>query len=143
MSFFRIVEDSARTFQSTSSEEDVVSALVLDMQPHPLWRFNPRPPKRTLCLVRTILYGFFAMFQSTSSEEDVVSYLGAGTRTAQYCFNPRPPKRALCLYNQPCSLCRHGRFNPRPPKRTLCPPCLSALQLSHKFQSTSSEEDVV
>ena len=83
-------------FQSTSSEEDVVSILCARLL-HPLTRFNPRPPKRTLCLIdtqylfgsihvsihvlrrgRCVLFGSslfvgFTSFQSTSSEEDVVS----------------------------------------------------------------------
>ena len=58
-------------FQSTSSEEDVVSCLqsVFDQV---YYGFNPRPPKRTLC---------------QKHRRDVKSCR---------CFNPRPPKRTLC-----------------------------------------------
>ena len=59
-------------FQSTSSEEDVVSKPVLRLLPHQEG-FNPRPPKRTLCQAPWIATCGFAKFQSTSSEEDVVS----------------------------------------------------------------------
>ena len=40
---------TAKPFQSTSSEEDVVSqdiGIIRDI----ISSFNPRPPKRTLCL---------------------------------------------------------------------------------------------
>ena len=61
-----------KTFQSTSSEEDVVSGRrgLLDSI---LRGFNPRPPKRTLCLCNVINDVGSVWFQSTSSEEDVVS----------------------------------------------------------------------
>ena len=86
----------SKVFQSTSSEEDVVSCELVP----PDLRckcFNPRPPKRTLCL-NPVLYAvptrlvsihvlrrgrcvldrykridYNGAFQSTSSEEDVVS----------------------------------------------------------------------
>ena len=105
-------------FQSTSSEEDVVSHQVV-MQPACLLNgFNPRPPKRTLCRglpCRTAA----TTFQSTSSEEDVVSIITYANKYHEPCFNPRPPKRTLCL----CLKCN------KPNKPV--------------FQSTSSEEDVV
>ena len=60
-------------FQSTSSEEDVVSGIsgvtIGDLSKS----FNPRPPKRTLCLDKASRLMLYFMFQSTSSEEDVVS----------------------------------------------------------------------
>ena len=83
-------------FQSTSSEEDVVSNcastppyVFIGFNPRPpkrtlcreadgfQWdgtkRFNPRPPKRTLCPDEDIVISSAYVFQSTSSEEDVVS----------------------------------------------------------------------
>ena len=70
-----VIDDSASAilFQSTSSEEDVVSqnpirCICL------IQGFNPRPPKRTLCLLLSpCMFGI------------------------KDCFNPRPPKRTLCL----------------------------------------------
>ena len=131
-------------FQSTSSEEDVVSFYHRHVYIFRLC-FNPRPPKRTLCLWlhgdvdienvkvsihvlrrgRCVLFTglpfmSLTMFQSTSSEEDVVSQ----TRLLFYhhlgCFNPRPPKRTLCLNADGEIEVELNSFNPRPPKRTLC-----------------------
>ena len=59
-------------FQSTSSEEDVVSGCKI-IHVWQLYGFNPRPPKRTLCLDKDTFDPLISMFQSTSSEEDVVS----------------------------------------------------------------------
>ena len=60
-------------FQSTSSEEDVVSVAKVGVS-HALRGFNPRPPKRTLCHSTKSFKAFHtSLFQSTSSEEDVVS----------------------------------------------------------------------
>ena len=59
-------------FQSTSSEEDVVSRIRWTIMSATA-RFNPRPPKRTLCPHVTLDMYAASMFQSTSSEEDVVS----------------------------------------------------------------------
>ena len=59
-------------------------------------RFNPRPPKRTLCRI-----------------DGIVGSL------ADLSFNPRPPKRTLCLEIYNGTYVKRG-FNPRPPKRTLC-----------------------
>ena len=132
-------------FQSTSSEEDVVSFFcdwIVDFNtgfnPRPPKRtlcpyhlfvtftypsgFNPRPPKRTLCLT-DYLSGFQDQlkFQSTSSEEDVVSYVDIDTCIYNVSFNPRPPKRTLCRYTCRIVCVRNTPcFNPRPPKRTLC-----------------------
>ena len=105
-------------FQSTSSEEDVVSSILALRCRQLSSCFNPRPPKRTLCLDTGCHY------------------------TLLIRFNPRPPKRTLCrglLRDRPqdCS------FNPRPPKRTLCLLRAASVLLNSLFQSTSSEEDVV
>ena len=60
-------------FQSTSSEEDVVS--VFPSACIVIWKgFNPRPPKRTLCHLASRTTATGNGFQSTSSEEDVVSH---------------------------------------------------------------------
>ena len=61
------------SFQSTSSEEDVVS------QHFPQYLYE-------------------LLFQSTSSEEDVVSGLFHLYSQHLPSFNPRPPKRTLCLH---------------------------------------------
>ena len=58
-------------FQSTSSEEDVVSCVALPSASG-LFSFNPRPPKRTLCPSAATLASVWSG------------------------FNPRPPKRTLC-----------------------------------------------
>ena len=82
-------------FQSTSSEEDVVSSfspaddLLDDVSIHVL--------RRGRCV--TYSSGRTAvpiMFQSTSSEEDVVSVRRTFPCPPCRCFNPRPPKRTLC-----------------------------------------------
>ena len=91
-------------FQSTSSEEDVVSNFPRAAARRNYLCFNPRPPKRTLCrrdlllrwedllvsihvLRRGRCVAEFAaemtpaqLFQSTSSEEDVVSCNALPTR---------------------------------------------------------------
>ena len=83
-------------FQSTSSEEDVVSLpRVYCIRLYTC--FNPRPPKRTLCRGASTVNVVINVFQSTSSEEDVVSSNRARVFFFQNCFNPRPPKRTLCL----------------------------------------------
>ena len=81
--------------------------------------FNPRPPKRTLCLTYSCPSLSLNKFQSTSSEEDVVSPIQWYFTSTRLRFNPRPPKRTLCLYSNP------------------------AAAADAMFQSTSSEEDVV
>ena len=83
-------------FQSTSSEEDVVSSSkTVDTCQVP--SFNPRPPKRTLCL------------------------LGIYATPSICCVSIHVLRRGRCV---PCTVWhkpRHThRFNPRPPKRTLC-----------------------
>ena len=107
-------------FQSTSSEEDVVSVSFCRLSAV-LKSFNPRPPKRTLC-----------------------HFVSIHCTVGVLCFNPRPPKRTLCplsscpiqtLHKVSIHVLRRGRcvpgsdtiysimlprFNPRPPKRTLC-----------------------
>ena len=91
---FSLVQRSR--FQSTSSEEDVVSPGIEDYGSSS-WRFNPRPPKRTLCLMCCTLI--------TSTFVVSIHVLRRG----------RCVKRSLChVRNDDC-------FNPRPPKRTLCP----------------------
>ena len=107
-------------FQSTSSEEDVVSWSVWKHCSTNRTSFNPRPPKRTLCHLKMLNTVYNVPFQSTSSEEDVVSQLQNIIQQAVLCFNPRPPKRTLCPE------CDYGYFI-----------------ISNRFQSTSSEEDVV
>ena len=154
-------------FQSTSSEEDVVSCR------HGL-------PAHTL-----------SPFQSTSSEEDVVSGTGNTPVLATDTVSIHVLRRGRCVYCQIIVTCIITCFNPRPPKRTLCRSscsfdCLDIsvsihvlrrgrcvvyenkqqksislvsihvlrrgrcvymtfwiCQRSQKFQSTSSEEDVV
>ena len=59
-------------FQSTSSEEDVVSDPNI-VRTAIVTSFNPRPPKRTLCHRFGADAWCLTKFQSTSSEEDVVS----------------------------------------------------------------------
>ena len=84
--------------------------------------FNPRPPKRTLCRHGSGVNkpnGF--TFQSTSSEEDVVSCIAQDVVCLSDGFNPRPPKRTLCLHHHHATRQEPPCFNPRPPKRTLCP----------------------
>ena len=106
-------------FQSTSSEEDVVSYTEKTARSH------------------------IITFQSTSSEEDVVSRHGVPLHTLnpvsihvlrrgrcvirrflrrqpRSSFNPRPPKRTLCHNYTRRTIGTTKRFNPRPPKRTLC-----------------------
>ena len=83
------------------------------------YRFNPRPPKRTLCQKQTTWTKLHSTFQSTSSEEDVVSITIRTNMCKTFCFNPRPPKRTLCLENG------------------------TKVKICLEFQSTSSEEDVV
>ena len=96
MSDIRVIVIDSKMFQSTSSEEDVVSrvngimASIEIVSIHVLRRgrcvcfahaqnwfkllcFNPRPPKRTLCRILPYLIKRLSKFQSTSSEEDVVS----------------------------------------------------------------------
>ena len=86
-------------FQSTSSEEDVVSS-------------NLSPTRRLGCTFQstsseedvvstqlTILYSQRLAFQSTSSEEDVVSFVQCWDANMTISFNPRPPKRTLCQNN--------------------------------------------
>ena len=81
--------------------------------------FNPRPPKRTLCL------------------------MSCAPPLKDQSFNPRPPKRTLCLFCAPVTIqlsvvsihvLRRGRY-------------VIILQKTSRhnqlFQSTSSEEDVV
>ena len=115
---YRFTRAAIRVFQSTSSEEDVVSVVRTCEVDVPLG-FNPRPPKRTLCLSAPLICTITNWFQSTSSEEDVVSGAMGSMRTIQGRFNPRPPKRTLCRRLHGASSTR-SRFNPRPPKRTLC-----------------------
>ena len=94
---FKNLLSTRKGFQSTSSEEDVVSIF------HALYSVH--------------IY----LFQSTSSEEDVVSATVHRHPLDQECFNPRPPKRTLCP-TQPAKWSGlFDSFNPRPPKRTLCP----------------------
>ena len=107
-----------KQFQSTSSEEDVVSAPSLDAA-SPINSFNPRPPKRTLC-------------------RRIVSWVQDFKR-----FNPRPPKRTLCLKE-------HGKLKTITQvsihvlRRGRCVNTRSTFVTPFKtFQSTSSEEDVV
>ena len=129
-------------FQSTSSEEDVVSAIKGAGTTH---CFNPRPPKRTLCRpAATLCSG--AYFVSIHVLRRGRCVLGSLSKTTSQItsFNPRPPKRTLCPagyhkneHNTYVSIhvLRRGRcvdgavdfgsqvangFNPRPPKRTLC-----------------------
>ena len=153
-------------FQSTSSEEDVVSAIGIAS--HRTQLVSIHVLRRGRC-VRSARINPVPdlMFQSTSSEEDVVSQESGLQYQGHYLsFNPRPPKRTLCLACRPDAahtdrvsihVLRRGRcvtsifahplpvssFNPRPPKRTLCPVTNFVLPATSMFQSTSSEEDVV
>ena len=131
------------SFQSTSSEEDVVSFIgfchfvMLSVSIHVLRR------GRCVAIAAPFVLPQIA-FQSTSSEEDVVSIVYWSERISTVSFNPRPPKRTLCRHNLThgrsisfvsIHVLRRGRcvelsfqiiiqalgsFNPRPPKRTLC-----------------------
>ena len=106
-------------FQSTSSEEDVVSVYDI-IAPLLRNRFNPRPPKRTLC---------------HPCQYDTVS------RTCG--FNPRPPKRTLCQDNV-VSIAKKCIVSIHVLRRGRC--VLPAGEVNPHglwFQSTSSEEDVV
>ena len=129
-------------FQSTSSEEDVVSRQTRASN-WALRCFNPRPPKRTLCLEKglakyrgnsvsihvlrrgrcvqltTGIHGNDMLFQSTSSEEDVVSSDFNFIRPTVI-VSIHVLRRGRCV-NHVVRL-RQGLwcFNPRPPKRTLC-----------------------
>ena len=83
-------------FQSTSSEEDVVS-LPTPVNVIQLSRFNPRPPKRTLCPPQP------AVLDTTDPVSIHVLRRGRCVVVISVlinfktCFNPRPPKRTLCL----------------------------------------------
>ena len=163
-----VIVTSVHQFQSTSSEEDVVSGievmilstLTFCFNPRPPKRtlcqhtvsctvhtssFNPRPPKRTLCLDQIKPSVKAKLFQSTSSEEDVVS----GAATAHYDVMPLDVsihvlRRGRCVTLAIRQVAEYYSFNPRPPKRTLCPNfSLSIFSHLIRFQSTSSEEDVV
>ena len=105
-------------FQSTSSEEDVVSSM---QHPYhcPRTSFNPRPPKRTLC-------PFYCMWEQ-----------------APYRVSIHVLRRGRCVFIRCLDSLHPLRFNPRPPKRTLCPSWSPTRYASVMFQSTSSEEDVV
>ena len=82
-------------FQSTSSEEDVVSRHRC-RQRTCASRFNPRPPKRTLCLSYQVIYQL--------KRQVSIHVL----------------RRGRCVRNQLHRWTAWLRFNPRPPKRTLC-----------------------
>ncbi len=108
-----------KKFQSTSSEEDVVSVQSAENR-HQTKCFNPRPPKRTLCLSawrsithskpvsihvlrrgRCVHYGnvtYYALdtvsIHVLRRGRCVIGY--AGDPPAAVGFNPRPPKRTLC-----------------------------------------------
>ena len=129
-------------FQSTSSEEDVVSVSMCYVK----WLYN--------------------MFQSTSSEEDVVSVCASCIANPEL-VSIHVLRRGRCVGNLSWSIYSCRCFNPRPPKRTLCRKyktsntyiirvsihvlrrgrCVLRHLKSYiplvRFQSTSSEEDVV
>ena len=71
---------------------------VQDVNIKPCLSFNPRPPKRTLCHDQIADGPTLDVFQSTSSEEDVVSAVLMLPVLHPLSFNPRPPKRTLCRY---------------------------------------------
>ena len=84
-------------FQSTSSEEDVVSVGIATHKTA-TQGVSIHVLRRGRCVSE---YGSFPIpnilaFQSTSSEEDVVSYSFFATPMPELSFNPRPPKRTLC-----------------------------------------------
>ena len=111
-------------FQSTSSEEDVVSDMIIP-RAIKLSGFNPRPPKRTLCLGGALTGAGDYMFQSTSSEEDVVSISTKPCVQSDFMFQSTSSEEDVVSGLK--VVCRHSFqcFNPRPPKRTLCPsPCV-------------------
>ncbi len=128
-------------FQSTSSEEDVVSCHILDIFLC-LYCFNPRPPKRTLCLTKENKKHVKPAFQSTSSEEDVVSCItkypkhtctfqstSSEEDVVSYCHACRSGYHSVSIHVLRRGRCVGGSCNH-----------LGSLVL---FQSTSSEEDVV
>ena len=136
------VADLSIEFQSTSSEEDVVSnpAMLLLSQNY---SFNPRPPKRTLCpaIVSALLAVW--MFQSTSSEEDVVSEYFTSLVQCFRQFQSTSSEEdvvspGITLYRiiglVSIHVLRRGRC-------VLLPNNACAYDVM--FQSTSSEEDVV
>ena len=103
----RCVSTFLMRFQSTSSEEDVVS---------PPLKFKPRLEfvsihvlRRGRCVsLKTDNQNTLSLFQSTSSEEDVVSVISCSSQCVIYSFNPRPPKRTLCHDAVDCA--EHGIF---------------------------------
>ena len=145
MSRKRIKTESRVTaFQSTSSEEDVVSLDIVVMAQE-IVCFNPRPPKRTLC------------------REGLNTLQGEGLS-----FNPRPPKRTLCHEGSCCQLNKGYWFQSTSSEEDVVSSefdgafvfssvvsihvlrrgrCVAIVLNARSglvmFQSTSSEEDVV
>ena len=84
-------------FQSTSSEEDVVSAFLLPVCLTTRSFQSTSSEEDVVSPFAETIRHWLATFQSTSSEEDVVSNINLPTIFHQLGFNPRPPKRTLCL----------------------------------------------
>ena len=83
-------------FQSTSSEEDVVSTGIVDRTFNAI-NVSIHVLRRGRCVINTCSPDARRIkFQSTSSEEDVVSPCQYDTVSRTCGFNPRPPKRTLC-----------------------------------------------
>ena len=84
-----------KVFQSTSSEEDVVSDAIVDSTLSPN-EFQSTSSEEDVVSQLLMHHLAIMLFQSTSSEEDVVSNFMRAGGPQRSCFNPRPPKRTLC-----------------------------------------------
>ena len=115
------------TFQSTSSEEDVVSTIEITYGTSS-FSFNPRPPKRTLCPGGEIpLIWDISVSIHVLRRGRCVPIFIRYIRPILSSFNPRPPKRTLCRGSTRQATRTLFGFNPRPPKRTLCPTSAATL----------------
>ena len=106
--------------------------------------FNPRPPKRTLCLyIITVVSKGMIVSIHVLRRGRCVNFVLILFTVGVLCFNPHPPKRTLCLCTRidvsavllvSIHVLRRGR-------------CVSGYHskatIAKAFQSTSSEEDVV
>ena len=141
---YREIQTIFSPFQSTSSEEDVVST---HRGSHfRCNRVSIHVLRRGRCVTRTtLLSNLQPLFQSTSSEEDVVSTQKFWRYVWGWpSFNPRPPKRTLCRAPYPNNTLNSISVSIHVLRRGRCVAGGQfQLVMVQMFQSTSSEEDVV